>query len=204
MSICNIKNEITDISINNMCLPIFSRNLAQYRPYTKPIVTFTMTSNSKSRSTRARPMDGTLLGHVPLLPRQTILELRKLEFGTASVRCCTENKCWQPKFGPELAAKCITELSFQKWHDIGNRYSANFWRCWASVGPHLTSHVGSQARQPSSIYSYFGLGGTPTWALSGLCFFVFFFFFFFFFPEKKREWIYARCVGLGRSNTHYT
>ena len=30
-------------------LLIFSRNLAQYRPYTKPIVTFTMASSSKSR-----------------------------------------------------------------------------------------------------------------------------------------------------------
>ena len=30
-------------------LPTFSRNLAQYRPYTKPIVIFTMASSSESR-----------------------------------------------------------------------------------------------------------------------------------------------------------
>ena len=57
-------------------------------------------------------MDGTLLGRVSLLPRQTNLEVRKLEFGTALDRCCAENKCWRPVFGPELAAKCILELSF--------------------------------------------------------------------------------------------
>ena len=62
-------------------LPTFSRNLAQYRPYTKPIVTFTMACSSESRKTRVRYMDGTLLGHGSLLPRQTILELRKPEFG---------------------------------------------------------------------------------------------------------------------------
>ena len=53
-------------------LPTFSRNLAQYRPYTKPIVI----------------------------------------------------------------------LSFQQRHNIGSRSSANFCRCWASVGPYLISHLG--------------------------------------------------------------
>ena len=78
-----------------------SRNLAQYRPYTKPIVIFTMASSSESRRARVGLMDGTLLGHVSLLPRQTILKVRKPEFGTALARCCAENKCWEPEFGPE-------------------------------------------------------------------------------------------------------
>ena len=81
--------------------PTFSPNLAQYRPYTKPIVTFTMASSSESRRARVGIMDRTLLGHVSLLPRQTILEVRKPEFGTALTRCCAKNKCWRP----ELAAK---------------------------------------------------------------------------------------------------
>ena len=123
-------------------LPTFSRNLAQCRPYTKPILIFTMESSSESRRARVGFMDGTLLGHVSLLPRQTILEVKKPEFGTALARCCAENKCWRPEFGPALAAKCIPELSFQKRHDIGNRSSANFWRYWASVGPYLISHLG--------------------------------------------------------------
>ena len=123
-------------------LPTFSRNLAQYRPYTKPIVIFTMASSSESRRARVGLMDGTLLGHVSLLARQTIPEFRKPEFGTALAHCCAENKCWRPEFGPELAAKCIPELSFQQRHDIGSWSSANFWRCWASVGPYLTSHLG--------------------------------------------------------------
>ena len=109
----------------------FSRSMAQYRPYTKPIVTFTMASNSESRRAKVRPMDG----HVSLLPRQTILEVRKPEFGTASARRCAENKCWRLEFGPELAAKCTPELSFQQRHDIGNRSSATFLpmlgHCWA-------------------------------------------------------------------------
>ena len=109
--------------------PTFSRNLAQYRPYTKPIVIFTMASSSESRRARVGLMDGTLLGHVSLLPRQTILEVRKPEFGTALARCCAKNKCWRPGFGPELAAKPSSELSFQQRHDIGSRSSANFCRC---------------------------------------------------------------------------
>ena len=55
--------------------PTFGRNLAQYRPYTKPIVIFTMASSSESRRARVGLMDGTLLGHVSLLPWQTIPEL---------------------------------------------------------------------------------------------------------------------------------
>ena len=82
-------------------LTTFSQNLAQYRPYTKPIVTFTTTSSS-------------------------ILEVRKPDFGTASARRCVENKCWQPEIGPELAAKCIPDFSFQQRHDIGNRSSGTF------------------------------------------------------------------------------
>ena len=123
-------------------LPTYSRNLAQYRPYTKPIVIFTMASSSEGRRAGVGPMDGTLLGHVSFLPRQTILEVRKPEFGTALARFCAENKCWWPEFGQELAAKCIPELSFQQRHDIGSRSSANFWGFWASVGPYLTSHLG--------------------------------------------------------------
>ena len=53
-------------------LPTFSRNMAQYRPYTKPIVIFTMASSSQSRRARVRLMDGTLLRHVSLLPGQTL------------------------------------------------------------------------------------------------------------------------------------
>ena len=112
--------------INCLNLPTFRRNLAQYRPYTKSIVTFTMASISESRRARVRLMDGTLLGHVSPLPRQTILEVRKPDFGTALARCCAENKCWRPEFGPELVAKCISELSFQQRHDIGNRSMATF------------------------------------------------------------------------------
>ena len=114
-------------------LPTFSQNLAEYRPYTKPIVTFTIAFSSESRRARVRPMDGTLLGHVSLLPKQTILEVRKPEFGTASACCCAENKCWRPEFGPELATKCIPELSFQQRHDIGNQFDNIF----ADAGPVL-------------------------------------------------------------------
>ena len=55
-------------------------------------------------------MDDTLLGHVSLLPGQTILEVKKPEFGTELARCCAKNKRWRQKFGPELAAKCIPKL----------------------------------------------------------------------------------------------
>ena len=132
----------TAVFLDCFNLPTFSRNLAQYRPYTLPIVIFIMESSSDSRRARVGLMDSTLLGHVSLLPRQTIPEVRKPELGTALAHCCAENKYWQPEFGPELAAKCILELLFQQRHNIGSRSSANFWRCWASVGPYLTSHLG--------------------------------------------------------------
>ena len=116
-------------------IPTFSRNLAQYRPYTKPFVPFRMAFSSESRKARVRPKDGTLLGHVSLLPLQTILEVREPEPGTASACCCAENKCWRPEFGRELAAKCTQELSFQQRQDIDNRYLATFLpmlgQCWA-------------------------------------------------------------------------
>ena len=116
-------------------LPTFNRNLAQCRPYTKPIVTFTMASSSESRRARVWPMDGTLLGQVSLLRRQTILEVRKPKFGRAQVRFCVKNKCWRPEFGPELVAKYISELSSQQRYDICNQSSATFLpmlgQCWA-------------------------------------------------------------------------
>ena len=72
--------------VDSLNLPTYSWNLAQYRPCTKPIVTFTMVFSSESRRAGVQAMDGTLLGHVSLLPKQTILEVRKPEFGTASAR----------------------------------------------------------------------------------------------------------------------
>ena len=125
---------------NYLNLPTFNRNMVQYRPYTKSIAILLWHPVLKVEE----PDSGSwaahyLLGHVSLLPRQTILEVRKPEFGTALTRCCAKNKCWRP----ELAVKCIPELPFQQRHDIGSRSSENFWRCWASVGPYLTSHLGN-------------------------------------------------------------
>ena len=77
--------------VDSLNLPTLSRNLAQYRPYTKPIVTYTMASSFESRRARVRPMDSTLLGLVSLLSRKTILEVSKSEIGTALARCCAEN-----------------------------------------------------------------------------------------------------------------
>ena len=37
----------------------------------------------------------------------------------ASVKCCDENRCWRPEFGPELAAKDIPELSFYPGEKVG-------------------------------------------------------------------------------------
>ena len=78
--------------LNCLNLPTFIRNLAQYWPYTKPIVIFTMASSSEVKRARFGLMDGSLLGHVSFLSRQTILEVRKPEFGTTLARCCAENK----------------------------------------------------------------------------------------------------------------
>ena len=121
--------------LDSLNRPTFSRNLAQCRPYTKPIVTFTMASTFESRKARVWPMDDILLGHVSLLPRHTILKVRKPEFGTALARFCAENKYWRPEFGPELAAKFIPELSSQQRHRIGNRSLTIFLpmlgQCWA-------------------------------------------------------------------------
>ena len=63
---------VTVTFVDRLNLPTVRRNLAQYRPYTKPIVTFTMSSGCENERAKVRPMDDTLLGHVLLLPRQTI------------------------------------------------------------------------------------------------------------------------------------
>ena len=124
-----------------LILPIFSRNLAQYGPYTKLIFTFTMASSSESGRARVPPMDGTLLGHMSLLPWQTIY--------------CAENKCWRTEFGPELAAKCILELSFQQRHDIGNRSSTTFLsilgQCWPVSNFALGYFIGAEKVRTSSL-----------------------------------------------------
>ena len=121
-------------------LQTFSRNLAQYRPYTKPIVTFTMASSSKNRRARVRPMDSTLLGSVSLLPRQTILEVRKPEFGSTSARYCAENKCWRPEFAPELAAKCILMHTGVIIPATSRYWQPIFGKIFADAGPVL-SHI---------------------------------------------------------------
>ena len=77
-----------------------------------------------------------------LLPGQAILGVIKPKFGTALARFCAENKCWQP----ELANKCIPQLSFQQRHDTGNRspiLRQHFCPSWANVGPYLTLQLGS-------------------------------------------------------------
>ena len=79
----------------------------------------------------------------PKLFQYRILEVRKPEFGTASAHCCAENKCWRPEFRPRCGRQVHTGVSFQQRHDIGNRSSGHFFRCWASVGSYLTSHLGT-------------------------------------------------------------
>ena len=120
-------------------LPTFSRNLAQYRPYTKPIFTFTMASSSQSRRARVRPMNGTLLGHVSLLPRQTILEVRKSEFGThrpvAVLKTSVRGQNWPPS--------AYRSYHFSNGTILATDLRQHFCRCWASVGPYLTSHLGT-------------------------------------------------------------
>ena len=118
-------------------LSTFSRNLAQHRPYTMPIVSFTIASSSESRRARVGLMDGTLLGNVSLLLRQTILEMKKPEFGTTLARFCAENKCWRPEFGPELAIGCqvhtgvIILATARYWQPIFGKFLAMLGQCWA-------------------------------------------------------------------------
>ena len=81
VAVCIDAGPTTATFVYCLNLPTFRRNLAQYWPCTKPIVTFTMASGSESRRARVRLMDGTLLGQ-------------------------------------------------------------HFCRCWASVGPYLTLHLG--------------------------------------------------------------
>ena len=62
---------MTPTFVGCLNLPNFSRNLAHYRPYIKPIVTFTMASSSESRRASVQPKDGTLLGHMSLFHGKT-------------------------------------------------------------------------------------------------------------------------------------
>ena len=87
----------------------FSRNLAHYRPHTKPILTFTMASSSESRKVRVRTMDQhiseTFLG--PLLCRKQVFVARIW----AKIGCQVHTgviipemaRYWQPIFGKKFA-----------------------------------------------------------------------------------------------------
>ena len=115
-------------------LPTFSRNLAQYRPYTKPFVTFTLASISESSRSRVRPMVGTLLGHVSLLPRKNYSE--------------SEGTRARHSIGPLLCRKQV--LITRDWSRIGRQVhteviipaTARYWQpifgnIFADIGPVL-------------------------------------------------------------------
>ena len=70
--------------------------------YTKPIVIFTMASSSENRRARVRPMDGTLLGYVSLLPRQRVWARIGRQVNTGVIIPATA-RYWQPIFGKFLA-----------------------------------------------------------------------------------------------------
>ena len=124
-------------------LPTCSRIMAQYRPYTKPIVTFTMSYNSESRRARVWPMDGTLVGHVSLLPRQTILEVRNqssAEHWAVPVL--------KTSFGGQSLCQNWPPSAYRSYHYSNGTILAtalrqHVCRRWANVGPYLTLHLRS-------------------------------------------------------------
>ena len=109
--------------------PTFSRNLAQYRHYTKPIVIFTMASSSESRRARVGLMDGTLL-----LPRQTILEVRKPEFGTALARCVSKTSAGGQSLGQNWPPS-----DYRSYHSSnGSILAADLRQIFVDAGPVLS------------------------------------------------------------------
>ena len=133
---CLPKCELPKLIIQHSIGPISAANsrlllLGHYRPYTKPIVTFTMASSSESRRAKGRPMDGSLLGHVLLLPRQTILEMRKPNFGTKT------------SVGGQSLGQNWSLSAYRSYHSSKNTIletdlRQHFCRCWASVEPYFT------------------------------------------------------------------
>ena len=89
-------------------IPTFSRNLAQYRPYTKPIVIFTMASSSDSRRARV----GHNIG--PLLCRKQVLAAR----------------VWA-RIGRQVHTGVIIPATAQYWQPIFSKFLAMLGQCWA-------------------------------------------------------------------------
>ena len=106
---------MTAAFVDCLNLSTFSQNLAQYRPYTKPIVTFTMQSSSESKRARVRYSNG------PMLCRKQVLA----------------DRVWA-RIGRQVHTKVIIPATARYWQ---NRSSEHFCRCWASVGPYLTSYL---------------------------------------------------------------
>ena len=112
--------------VDCLSLPTFNRNLAQYRPYTKPIVTFTMATSFESRP------------HI-IGPCVTIT--------TANHSGSDKNRVWH-SIGPLLCRKQV--LAARVWARIGHQVhtgviipaTARYWQpifdnIFADAGPVL-------------------------------------------------------------------
>ena len=101
-------------------LPTFSRNLAQYRPYTKnitgPCVTFTTANHSGSEKTGVRHSIG------PLLCRKQVLAARVGRQVHTGVIIPATARHWQPIFGKFVAmmGQCWAVYNFALGYVIFN------------------------------------------------------------------------------------
>ena len=123
-------------------LPTFIRNLAQYRPYTNPIFTFTMASTSESRRARVRPMGGTLLGHVSLLPRQNIVGVRSQSSAQHRPVAVPKTIDTGQSLGQNWPSSAYRNYHSSNGTILATDFRQHFCRCLVTDGPYLYSHLG--------------------------------------------------------------
>ena len=124
-------------------LPTFNRNLAQNRRYTKPIITFTMTSSSESRTANVRPMSAHYWAMCHFYQGKPFWKLENqrsaqhwpVAVPKTSVGGQSLGQNWQPSVNRSYHSSNGTILATDLWQ--------YFRRCWASVESYLTSHLGS-------------------------------------------------------------
>ena len=116
--------------------------LAQYRPYTKPIVTITMASSIVSGRSRVQPMDGTLLGLVSLLPRQTNLKWEKQSSAQHRPDAVPKKNVGVKSLGQNWPPSAYQSYHSKNGTILATDLRQHFYRCWASVRPYLTSYLG--------------------------------------------------------------
>ena len=107
-------------------LPTFSWNVAQYRPYTKPIITFSMASSSKSRRARVRPITGPYVTFTTA--NHSGSEETRVRYSIGPLLC--RKQVWA-RIDRQVHTGVIIPETVRYWQPIFGKFLAMLGQCWA-------------------------------------------------------------------------